>query len=297
MAGDQYNDFVSRRHEGWNRPMPVQQKKRRKPFLVMMIIMLALFSALYAYIFLYPLLQPSPTVEKTSGSLQAVIDSYPDYNVGVSLIDTKSQDQINVGYQSAFTAASTTKILTAVITLSEVEKGRLSLDKKFSGYPVSWHLRQLVNQSNSESWKTLNHYFGQKKMEKYAKSIGLDSYNYKNNLIKPSDEAILLSKLYTGKLVNKTHTSQLLDFMQDTNEESFIPAVADTQDITVYHKYGWLESNIHDVGILKTKDTSWVVAIYTNPQNNEMDATTSREIIHSLTEVVVKGLRGEFQST
>lgn len=289
---DDQQGFVGRRNDGWNRPEPAKQKKRR-PFFIITVLMLISFGALYSYIFLYPSLNNQPSVSNVNEPVQSIIDSYPDFNVGVSLVDTQTKKRINIGEQSPFVAASTTKMLTAVLAMHEIEKGRLSFDKKFDGYPVSWHLQQIVNQSNSVSWATLNHYFGEDKMVSYAKSVGLNSYDYKKNLITPNDEATLLDKFYTGKLINKTHTNTLLGYMQHTNDDSFIPAVADTQDITVYHKYGWLESNIHDVGILKTKKTSWVVAIYTHPHNNEMDATTSRDIIQSITEVIVKNIENK----
>lgn len=281
------NDFVGRRHEGWNRPSPIRKKRKKRPFLIFTLVILLGFGILYSYIFLLPALNQGPDVEKTKDLIAEVIDAHPDYDIGVSIVDVDTQKRIDIGNQSSFTAASTTKLLTAALTMHEIENGKLKLDTEINDSPVSWHLEQMVNQSNNESWKALNHTFGKSKMERYAKSIGLSSYRYEGNTISPQDMGTLLAKLYGNKLMNKDHTGILLGHMVHTNEDSFIPAIADTEDIKVYHKYGWLDSNIHDVAILSTEKDAWALAIYTNPKDNGNNSTTSREIIHQITQIVV----------
>lgn len=285
-----HGKFVSgRRYDGWNRPNPKYQKKRR-PFLRTVTAILVVFIVIYGLVFLLPAFQPGASIGSTQESITSIIDSHPDYDIGVSLVDVKSDKQIDLGSQVVFNAGSTTKLLTATLTMREVEKNKLSLSQKINGYPISWHLQQLINQSNGDSWLALNHRFGQKKLENYAKEISLVSYRYKGNLISASDGARLASKLYSGKLINKSHTRTILKYMQYTNEESLIPAVADTQDVELYHKYGWLGSYIHDVAILETKTSAWVLAIYTHPKNDLNNATTSRDIIHSITRVTMRAL-------
>ncbi len=284
--------FVSSRHSGWNRPSPVKIKKRR-PFLKFILLLLVVFSAIYGYIFLLPILTQQPAIEKTTDGINQIIDAHPDYEIGVSLVDIKNSHTVNLGQQSPFTAASTTKLLTAALTMQEVEKGTFTLDDEINDHPISWHLQQMVNQSNNDSWKALNDKLEKKNIEKYAKSIGLNSYNSKENLIAPNDMATLLKKLYGNELMNAENTKTILGFMTNTNEDSFIPAVADTHSIKVYHKYGWFESNIHDVAILTLDESAWAIAIYTHPKNNENNSTTSRDIIHQITEVIVGQLNSK----
>lgn len=284
--------YVSHRNSGWNRPSAVRRKKKR-PFLKLITVLLVLFAILYGLIFLLPSITYKPSVQSTKESINATIASYPNYNIGVSLIDIKSGENLHTGSRQSFTAASTTKVLTAALTMHEVEAGKLKLSKHINNYPISWHIEQIINQSNDDSWLALNHYFGQKKMEAYAKSIGLSSYNYEKNLLSASDMTKLLSQLYTYKLMDSNHTRQILGYMQHTNNDDFIPAIADTSDITVYHKYGWLGKNIHDGAILVMKDTAWALAIYTNPKNDEGNANTSTEIIHSITQSVVNKLENK----
>ncbi len=282
-------EFISRRYSGWNRPSQVQTKKKR-PFLKFILFLLFVFSIIYGYIFLLPVLMEKPSVEKTKAGITQVINSYPDYDIGVSLLDIDSGDKVSEGKQSAFTAASTTKVLTAALTMHEVESGRLSLNLEIYGYPISWHLEQMINQSNDDSWKALNYKFGKKKMEQYAKSIGLNSYKYDGNLISANDMTTLLAKLYKNELMSEKHTKKILSYMVNTNDDSFIPAIADTQDIRVYHKYGWYENNIHDAAILVTDKSTWVLSIYTHPKDDGSHSSTSKDIIHKITQVVVNQL-------
>ncbi len=289
MHREKSETYVSRRHNGWNRPSAVRRKKKRS-FLKFIIISLVLFAILYVVILLLPAIVYKPSVQSTKEPINTTIGSYPGYNVGVSLVDINSGESTQVGSNQKFIAASTTKIITAGLVMHEVEAGRLKLNKHINDYPISWHLEQVVNQSNDDSWVALNHYFGKKKMENYARSIGLSSYDYDKNLLSASDMTTLLSRLYTFKLMSKDHTQQILRYMQHTNNDDFIPAIADTSDITVYHKYGWLGTNIHDGAILVKNDTAWALAIYTSPKDGAEDANTSTEIIHSITQSVVNSL-------
>ena len=123
----------------------------------------------------------------------------------------------------------------------------------------------MINQSNNQSWKTLNQNFGQEKCEAYAKPLELDTYNYTDNLISAKDMSKLLTKLYRAELVNKANTKLILGHMRQTNDDSFIPAIAETTKIKVYHKYGWLKQHPRRRD-LESKDKAWVLAIYTNPK-------------------------------
>ncbi len=292
MRRERNDIHSSQRSSGWNRPSAVRRKKRR-PFLRLIIILLVLFTALYAVIIFLPTITSRPSVKPTKASINMIVDSYPTYNIGISLVDIKNGENIQVGAAQRFIAASTTKVITASLVMHEVEAGRLTLSKHINNYPISWHLEQIVNQSNDDSWIALNHYFGQKKMENYAGSIGLSSYDYEKNLLSPSDMTKLLAQLYTFKLMDAAHTRQILGYMQHTNNDDLIPAIADTSDITVYHKYGWFDNSIHDAAILVKKDTVWALAIYTKPKDDKKDATTSTDIIHSITQAVVNSLENK----
>ncbi len=196
-------------------------------------------------------------------AVAAVITANPDLKIGVSVVDIKYGTKATVGSSESFVGASTTKVLTAVVFLDQVEKGKESLSKVVNGYPLSWHLQQMINQSNNDSWVILNEEVGYSQLAAYAKAKGLTAYSYTDNSISAADDALLLQELYAEQLVNSDHTKLLLSYMQNTNNEDMIPAAVNPA-ITTYHKYGQLDGYLHDTGILVSNGHAVSVAVYTS---------------------------------
>ena len=189
--------------------------------------------------------------------VNAVIAENPTIDISVAVIDIKTSTRANYGIQNNFAGASTTKVLTAVAYLSDVEKGKCSLTADGRN-----QLRLMINRSDNTAWDTLNKKVGYNNLNIYAQSIGLSSYNWNGNIITASDEAILLEKLYSRKLLSEENTKLLLSYMQNTNNEDMIPAVTPA-GATIWHKYGQLEDRLHDVAIIEHKQRPLALAIYT----------------------------------
>ena len=100
--------------------------------------------------------------------------------------------------------------------------------------------------------------------------------------------AHLLAELSEGRLLNQEHTEQLLSYMQDTNDEDLIPAaVPDT--VTVFHKYGLLDDELHDAAILSSAEGSYVLVVYTKGADLS-DVPQRTAVIHEITEAVTAAL-------
>lgn len=189
-------------------------------------------------------------------------DANPDLDISLSMVDIKTNTAKNFGSQDDFAAASTTKVLTAVAYLHEVEAGNATLEENIGGFPAERQLKQMVNQSNNESWAALNNALGKSELESYAKTIGMTSYTNIGNTLKAKDMALLLDKLADGKLINNEHRKLLYSFMQNTNNEDMLPG-AIPQGAVLYHKYGQLEDRLHDSAIVDFKQRPLIVVIYT----------------------------------
>lgn len=204
----------------------------------------------------------SDSWNQLSQSVSAIINDHPELDISVALIDVNSNTKANYGIQNNFAGASTTKVLTGVTFLHQVEQGEASLNDSINGMSAKQQLKQMINQSNNESWSALNDTVGGANLENYAHSIGMSSYKYRGNLMTASDEALLLEKLYKGELINDTNKQLLLSYMQDTNNEDMIPVVIPA-NATLYHKYGQLEDRLHDAAIVDFKGRPIVLVIYT----------------------------------
>ncbi|MCU1554465.1 MAG: serine hydrolase [Arthrobacter sp.] len=241
---------------------------------------------------------PTPTVAAPGGTaapfspafdgpINAIIDANSRYAVGVALIDVNDGVVHEYGDNTKFAAASTAKILAAAAYYHLVETGRASLATRMGSSTAAVQIRQMVQQSNNDSWALILRAVGHQGLTAYAASLSI-SYDRTVNLLSPAETAKTLSLLYTGQLLNPVNTAQLLSYMQRTNYETLIPAAVPA-GIEVYHKYGLLSGNLHDASILVQGDRAYVFVVYTRGQSGaDMPART--RIIHQLTQTVAAGL-------
>lgn len=219
--------------------------------------------------------------------INAVIQANSAYKVGVALVDMSDGVVHEYGTKSKFVAASTGKILAAEAYYHLVETGKASLGAKMGASTAGQQIRQMVQQSNNDSWALILAAVGHKGLTNYAASMGIP-YDRTVNGLTPAEMATTLSGLYSGRLLNAENTAQLLSYMQDTNYETLIPAAA-PPGVDVFHKYGLLNGNLHDASILVQGDRAFVFVVYTQGRNmSDMAART--DVIHQLTNTVTAGL-------
>jgi beta-lactamase class A len=194
--------------------------------------------------------------------IEEIIDDAEDYEVGVAVADLPDGDLRILGDESPFFAASTAKVLTAAAFYHLVETGERSLEELLGAYDAESHIEAMVNESNNESWLLLMQSIGYPGLIEYATSIGV-VYDPEENLLTTADMARVLAALSSGELLDATHTEQLLGHMQDTNNETLIPAGTDA-GISVHHKYGQIDGFLHDAALLDYRGHTEALVIYTN---------------------------------
>lgn len=227
-------------------------------------------------------------------AISDIIDANGRYQIGVALIDVAPQqepgrqDAIHqYGVQDPFEAASTAKVLAAAAYYHQVEDGTLSLDDPVGDYSSGFQIMEMIQNSNNDAWSAIMDVVGYPQLQVYAATVGV-VYDPETNDLTPAELATILAKLYTGRLLSQEHTAKLLSFMQDTNDESLIPAALPA-GITVYHKYGLLDGELHDTAILTSGTLAYVLVVCTNSQD-ESDNAERTEVIHQLTQAVVDWL-------
>ncbi|GAA2137737.1 hypothetical protein GCM10009825_23720 [Arthrobacter humicola] len=223
--------------------------------------------------------------------IQAIIDANSQYQIGVALVDVASgadpADVHEYGVREQFVAASTAKVLAAAAYYHLVETGAASLDDPLGDYTAGFQLREMIQQSDNDSWSLIMDAVGHEELTEYAASLGV-TYDPETNTLTPAEMAGILSGVYSGTLLNAEDTAQLLSYMQDTNYETLIPAAV-PDGITVFHKYGLLDDELHDAGILTKDGTAYALVIYTKGQSLS-DVPERTEVIHQLTQAVTGAL-------
>jgi len=209
----------------------------------------------------------SAATQQAGATIRSLIATDHSDTIGVVIENVKTGAVTRYGATSQFVAASTEKVLSAITYYHLVEKGVLSLNDTVGPYPASYQLRQMINQSNNDSWNAIDDALGgNDELQAYATSIGLQ-YNVDGNLMSTQDMATLLRKLYSGQLLNADHTKELLSYMQNTNDETLVSSVLPA-GLAIYHKYGELVDSktnvLHDAAIVTDGSNAYAIVIYTD---------------------------------
>lgn len=154
--------------------------------------------------------------EEFSAALSAAINPLLAANstpaIGVALTDTQTGITRTYGQTTPFAAASTAKLITSLAYYHAVEQGTRDLTQPLGSYSAQFQMKQMINQSNNQSWEVLVEDLGRANLQRYAASIGSD-YTVGANTISPASMAKILAQLYQGKLINTAHTAELLSYM------------------------------------------------------------------------------------
>ena len=222
------------------------------------------------------------------GGIEGILSRSSGFRVGVAVADTAGGAVRTFGDEAAFAAASTAKLITAMAYFQRVEAGEARLDEKLGSYTAAFQLEAMINNSNNDSWLLLMDRLGYRKVTQFAASIGV-TYDPLDNQLTPGEMALVLTKLYSGELLNPVNTAKLLGYMRDTNNEELIPAAASGPGITVYHKYGQLDGSLHDAALLQHRGATYVLVIFTEGPDTTDEAERS-QLIRDLTSTVVDAL-------
>ena len=194
--------------------------------------------------------------------IEKIIAKYPSTDISVAYSNNDYDGLITAGSDKAMIAASTAKLLVAADFLHQVELGKYSLEQQVGGSSARWQLRQMLQQSNNNSWKTFNNLLTYQQENIYADSIGVPSYDSITNTVKVKELVSFMKKLYNGEILNEEHTSLMLYYLQNTNNETLIPPAL--PGYKVMHKYGSLNSYLHDVAIAEKDEHLFFLGVYTS---------------------------------
>ncbi|HVO86349.1 MAG TPA: serine hydrolase [Candidatus Binatia bacterium] len=231
------------------------------------------------------------SLSSMGSKINSIINANPTVDISVSVIDLTNNQSYNYGLNVPFVAASTSKLITAADFLHQVETGSETLDEQLSGMSASDELRAMIVQSDDNSWQILNDELTDQGLADYASQIGINDFNLDDNTLTSSDIALLLQKLYEGKLLNANDTKLLLSYMKAANYRDYIiPAVP--SDVKVYHKAGLLDDRIHDAAIIDNGLHPYVLVIFTNGHGT-YDDTKRAQTLQNITKVTVAHFIGQ----
>lgn len=223
--------------------------------------------------------------EQLQPKLNEVLAAYPNLEISISAVDIKSGALVHSGAVEAFDAASTGKLLSAILYLHLVESGQAGLEDNIAGRTAAVQLQLLIEKSDNAAWQALNGRLGHPALKDYSNRIGLTSYNPVNNTIITNDIAKLLEKLHKGELLNAANSKLLFDFMSRADQNEYI-APALPPGTKVLHKAGWLKDRFHDAAIIDNGKRPYVLVIFSKSRG-QYNPEQGKQLFRSLTEATV----------
>ena len=203
--------------------------------------------------------------------------------VGVSITDLSTNTNYDYGLHSTgYVAASTTKLVSAALYLHDVEQGQASLNDPMGDSTASDELKQMIVVSDNDAWVDFNDYLGHPALLQYAQSLSISDYNPDDNTITADSLALLLTKLYQGKLLNSSHTQLLLSYMSQADYTQYIEAAVPS-GVKFYHKAGYLDDRAMDAAIIDNGKHSYVLVIFTKDPSGAYDQDAGQQAFHSIT--------------
>jgi len=187
-------------------------------------------------------------------------------------------------------AASLIKLPVIAALYTEVEKGIIDLDTKYSlknsdkrvgsgslyGRPAGTVLtyRELVNlmgkQSDNTAFNILRNLLGDAKIGETIKTLTMDGTSLKDNETSPKDIGLFFQKLYNGEVVSDKNKSEILNSLTDTIYENWL-AAGIPNNVQVAHKYGREVHVVNDAGIIFTQNPFVLVILTDGVVEREAD--------------------------
>jgi beta-lactamase class A len=205
----------------------------------------------------------NPNIPAMANTINGIISANSNIDMSVSLIDLSNDQAEHYGDTAAFTAASTTKVITAADFLQQVQDGQESLTETINGSTAEYEIQQMIVISDDNAWAALNTELGYSQLQSYAATIGAPSFQSVPNTVTSDDMAQVMAKLYEGKLLNASNTQLLLGYLKQANYRTYIVPAVPAGD-TIYHKIGLYEDNVHDEAIITNGSKAFVIVIFTN---------------------------------
>ncbi|MDP3954869.1 MAG: serine hydrolase [bacterium] len=222
-------------------------------------------------IIILPTPTPTPIPRKTeeiSDKIFALTNSLKG-NYGVYVYNLTAKHSYALLGDQEFTAASLIKLPVILTLYQEVEKGKMSLDDKYtlrqadkrSGAgglqyrPVGtvYTFRQLAEvmgqQSDNTAFAAMSYILGEAKIQSVIDNLGMAKTSFTRNETTPNDMGLFWRKLYGGSVVTREHREEILSFLTKTAYEDRIPAGV-PEGTRVAHKIGNETGVFSDAGIV-----------------------------------------------
>ncbi|OGG11538.1 hypothetical protein A2Z00_04810 [Candidatus Gottesmanbacteria bacterium RBG_13_45_10] len=236
--------------------------------------------------------RPKNSTELRRKVEETIKDTWKNYSVLV--VDYHSNFTMGINDAVIFNAASINKIPILAALYTDVQKGDVDFDKVIilqsqdvqdygtgiirydpegTAYTVKTLIRLMMQKSDNTAAHILGNYIiGLDRVQTLVNAWGLTQTDMANNKTSNKDMAILMDKIFRGKIAGVALTQEILAFLKDSDFEDRIPALL-PKNVTVYHKVGTGTGTVHDVGVVTQGKTAYYIGIFSSDITDEERAS------------------------
>lgn len=181
---------------------------------------------------------------------------------GISVMELGGRSA-NTNGNKRFVAASTYKLFVAYALFKEIEAGRMSwADSIYGGKNTDSCFYAMIHNSDNPCAKAFGDKIGWQNIENQMHALGLTSTELSPSLYTTANDlALFLYRLENGSLVSGADRAKLIDVMKGQIYRAGIPAGT---KLAVADKVGFIDSYIHDAGIVYGARGTYVLVIMTS---------------------------------
>jgi len=196
----------------------------------------------------------------TDAGLTALLNDLAKSGYGLAVMQNGRSG--NANGNKKFVAASTYKLFVAYAVFKQIEAGQMSWGDNVNGRSVEACFEVMIVRSDNPCAKALGDRIGWQNIENMMHGLGLGNTELSPSLYTTANDlALFLYKLQNGSLVAPGDQARLLDAMKRQIYRSGIPAGT---GLTVADKVGFIDSYIHDAGIVYGPRGPYVMVIMTS---------------------------------
>ncbi len=238
------------------------------------------------------------TLKKFSDTVSSLSGIY-----AFTVVDLQSGDIYGLNEFETMQAASLIKLPVMAFLLKTADEGKINLDSSYilknsdktagsgslAGSPegtiVTYRrlLQYMGHESDNTAFKIIENYFGDDSINEFIQSIGMKKTDITTNMTSPSDIALLLQKIYEGRLLTTKSKDFLFEVLTKTIYEDYLPKGVPS-DIRVSHKFGAEVHVLNDAGIVFAKNPYVVVFMTGGIVEKE-----TQQILPTLSRIIYEG--------
>lgn len=221
----------------------------------------------------------------------------------LNVVDLKSGDSYGLNQFETMEAASLIKLPLMALLLKQADDGKINLDSTYvlkasdktpgsgslisspTGTIVTYRrlLQYMGHESDNTAFTIVREHFGDNIVNEFAKSVGMQNTDIIENTTSPADIALLLQKVYEGRLLSTKSKDILFDVITKTIYEDYLPKGVPS-DIRVAHKFGTVVHVLNDAGVVFAHEPYVVVLMTSGIVERE-----AQTVLPKLSQIIYEG--------